>query len=65
MNMQLEIMCSHCGRRLFDGGVAGLDIETIDDLRTEELFDRIKNLEWIPQINGNHLDAYCSERCAQ
>lgn len=56
--MTLGLFCAMCAKeREFELETGGLD-------GTTPIQDVIRSFGWIVQKNGEHLDIYCSKRCA-
>ena len=66
MSISFQINCSHCGKILLnEDGEMDFDASELSQLSKEMIADRVRELGWVAQENGEHLDTYCSKRCAQ
>jgi hypothetical protein len=63
MGMKLEITCSMCIP--MRGQPIELYIEGPKDLDPKSLKKRIEKEGWIVQFNGDHMDTYCTKKCAE
>lgn len=66
MSLQIQV---HCSNHQKDDGGYGREqeiwIDTIDD-KTRNLVQRhLERLNWVVQFNGDHMDTYCSKKCAE
>lgn len=62
MALTLIVECSMCGTKK----PIELDIEGPKDLDPQALKKRIEKYRgWHVQFNGDHMDTYCSKKCAE
>ena len=63
MTIKVTVTCSMCfppKKRALK-----MDIEGPKDLDPETLKARIEGEGWIVQFNGDNMDTYCTEKCAE
>jgi hypothetical protein len=63
MGMTLEVSCSTCWPQ--ENLPLALDIEGPKDIDPQKLKKRIEKEGWIVQFNGDHMDTYCTKKCAE
>jgi hypothetical protein len=63
MAMTLRVKCSMCWPPLKPD--IELDIEGPKDLDPQALKERIERAGWTVQFNDDHMDTYCTKKCAE
>lgn len=66
MGLTLNISCSY--HQKGDGGYgreAEIIIDNIDDSAVKHVTKELKKQGWVVQFNGDHMDTYCSKKCAE
>lgn len=63
MSMTLKIECSAC---FYSNKEIELDIVGPADLDPQKLKKEIEKCpDWVVEFNGDHMDTYCSKKCAE
>lgn len=60
--IELTVRCSLCGIAKDN---PPLEVGNIFKLALPEIVKELEKLGWIIQMNGKHIDTYCSKECAQ
>lgn len=64
--IELRITCSYCGEELVMDELDAIFDTCKPDISFEKKIEEVvTDNRWIFQKNGEHLDTYCSHRCAQ
>lgn len=66
MGLQVTVSCSNHQK---DDGSYGKEIEiiidSIDDTNRRHVQGVLERRGWVVQFNGEHMDTYCSKKCAE
>lgn len=66
MTLQIRVTCSN--HRMRDGTFGREDwvwVDTLDEKTPELVRGHLERRDWIVQFNGEHMDTYCSKKCAE
>ena len=66
MGMTLRVTCSYHQKN--DGGFgreAEIDLNTLDGDTPQRVKRQLEKEGWVVQFNGEHMDTYCSKKCAE
>lgn len=66
MALQLQVTCSN--HQKDDGGYGREEevwIDTIDERTAGVVQRHLERRGWVVQFNGEHMDTYCSKKCAE
>jgi hypothetical protein len=66
MALQLHVTCSNHQKN--DGGYGREQevwIDTIDTKTANVVQRHLEREGWVVQFNGEHMDTYCSQKCAE
>jgi hypothetical protein len=66
MALQIHVTCSN--HQKDDGGYGREEevwIDTIDVKTAAKVQSHLERKGWVVQFNGDNMDTYCSERCAE
>lgn len=66
MAILIRVKCSN--HQALDGGFgreATVDVDTLDESTRDEVVQALVVKGWVIQFNGDHMDTYCSKKCAE
>jgi hypothetical protein len=64
MALELTIDCSY-HQKDDDARQETISLNTIDEHTAMRIKQQLERNGWIVQFNGEHMDTYCSKRCAR
>jgi hypothetical protein len=66
MSLQIYVRCSN--HQKADGGYGREEeiwIDTLDLTTAAKVQRHLERNGWVVQLNGKHMDTYCSKKCAE